>query len=199
MLGVNRGGVFFVNLAAKPFWHIIRKFTATHTHSMNIFDSNFAINSDIDEETDFIPLLSTEDEENMNAENVPQELPILPLRNTVLFPGVVIPITVGRDKSINLIKEANKGNKTIGVISQTNDTIEDPQIKDLNAVGTVAYIVKMLRMPDGSTTVIMQGKRRFKIVEFTQTDPYFKAKTVAFNEDKPAKNDKEFEALVSSL
>jgi len=112
---------------------------------------------------------------------------------------VVIPITVGRDKSINLIKEANKGNKTIGVISQVNDTIEDPQIKDLNSIGTVAYIVKMLRMPDGSTTVIMQGKRRFKIVEFTQTDPYFKAKTTAFNEAKPDKGDKEFEALVSSL
>ncbi|HEY1039930.1 MAG TPA: endopeptidase La [Bacteroidia bacterium] len=165
---------------------------------MNIFDANFALNPDIDEETDFIPLLSTEDEESMNAENIPQELPILPLRNTVLFPGVVIPITVGRDKSINLIKEANRGNKTIGVISQKNDNIEDPQIKDLNAVGTVAYIVKMLRMPDGSTTVIMQGKRRFKIVEFTQSDPYFKAKITAFNETKPEK-DKEFEALVSSL
>lgn len=166
---------------------------------MNIFDANFRVNPDIDEETDLIPLLSTEDEESMNAEMVPAELPILPLRNTVLFPGVVIPITVGRDKSINLIKEANKGNKIIGVISQKNDGIEDPQAQDLNSIGTVAYIIKMLRMPDGSTTVIIQGKKRFKIVEFTQTEPYFKAKTEEFTEARPDKRDKEFEALVSSL
>jgi ATP-dependent Lon protease len=166
---------------------------------MNLFDGNFRLNADIEEETDFIPLLSAEDEEQMNNESVPKELPILPLRNTVLFPGVVIPITVGRDKSINLIKEANKGNKIIGVISQKNDKVEDPEAEDLNAIGTVAYIIKMLRMPDGSTTVIIQGKKRFKIVEFTQTDPYFKAKTEEFTEQKPDKKDKEFEALVSSL
>jgi ATP-dependent Lon protease len=166
---------------------------------MNLFDGNFRLNADIEEETELIPLLSTEDEEQMNNESVPTELPILPLRNTVLFPGVVIPITVGRDKSINLIKDANKGSKIIGVISQKNDKIEDPEAEDLNAIGTVAYIIKMLRMPDGSTTVIIQGKKRFKIAEFTQTEPYFKAKTEEFTEQKPDKKDKEFEALVSSL
>ncbi|MCD6065381.1 MAG: ATP-dependent protease La [Bacteroidetes bacterium] len=166
---------------------------------MKIYNDSFVANTDIDEETDFIPLLSSEDEESMNAENVPNELPILPLRNTVLFPGVVIPITVGRDKSINLIKEANKGNKIIGVISQKNDTIEDPLPADLNTVGTVAYIVKMLRMPDGSTTVIIQGKKRFKVTEFTQTEPYMRGKTTEFTEDRPKTGDKEFEALVSSL
>jgi len=166
---------------------------------MNLFEANFHLDSELEEESEFIPLLSAEDEEQMNSEMVPNELPILPLRNTVLFPGVVIPITVGRDKSISLIKEANKGNKIIGVISQKNDKIEDPEIKDLNSIGTVAYIIKMLRMPDGSTTVIIQGKKRFRIMEYTQTEPYFKAKTEEFTEQKPAKKDKEFDALVSTL
>ena len=117
----------------------------------------------IDEDTDFIPLLSIEDEDNMQAEKLPDVLPILPLRNTVLFPGVVIPITVGRDKSIALIKESYKGDRTIGVVSQKNDSIEEPLFEDLNTIGTVAHIIKMLRMPDGNTTVIIQGKKRFKI------------------------------------
>src|ERR1700693_5475407 len=109
----------------------------------------------IDDDTEFIPLLTTEDEENMNAQQVPDVLAILPLRNTVLFPGVVIPITVGRDKSINLIKDSYKGDKIIGVVSQKDNAIEDPKFEDLNAVGTVAHILKMLRMPDGNTTVII--------------------------------------------
>lgn len=95
----------------------------------------------------------------MNAEKIPDTLPILPLRNTVLFPGVVIPITVGRDKSIHLIKEAYKGDRTIGVITQKNDAIEDPNANDLYNVGTVAHIMKMLRLPDGNTTIIIQGKK----------------------------------------
>lgn len=153
----------------------------------------------LDEDTDFIPLLSTEDEDSMHAEKIPDVLPILPLRNTVLFPGVVIPITVGRDKSINLIKEAYKGDKTIGVIAQKNDSIEDPQPEDLNTVGTVAHIIKMLRMPDGNTTVIIQGKKRFRVKEFTQSEPYYKAKTERFEETRPATDDEEFQAIVSSL
>src|SRR5688572_14576217 len=139
----------------------------------NLFES-FDLNNISDEETEFIPLMSSEDEEQMNKEDLPPVLPILPLRNTVLFPGVVIPITVGRDKSIKLIREAYKGNKTIGVVSQKNDTIEDPQMSDLNSVGTVAFIIKMLRMPDGNTTVILQGKRRFLLGEEVQHDPYLK-------------------------
>ncbi len=153
----------------------------------------------IDEESDFIPLLSAEDEDNMHAEKIPDVLSILPLRNTVLFPGVVIPITVGRDKSINLIKDAYKGDKTIGVVAQKNDSIEDPQPDDLHNVGTVAQIIKMLRMPDGNTTVIIQGKKRFRIKEFTQNEPYYKAKTQRFEETRPEKNDEEFQAIVSSL
>ncbi|MES2593291.1 MAG: endopeptidase La [Bacteroidota bacterium] len=153
----------------------------------------------IDEDTEFIPLLSAEDEDQMNSENVPDELSILPLRNTVLFPGVVIPITVGRDKSINLIKDAYKGDKIIGVVSQKNDTIEDPAVEDLNKIGTVAQIIKMLRMPDGNTTVIIQGKRRFEIKDVKQTEPYIRAAITAFTETTPAKDDQEFLALTSSL
>src|SRR5688500_10525628 len=129
----------------------------------------------INDESEFFPLMSTEDEAEMNNEELPDELPVLPLRNTVLFPGVVIPITVGRDKSIRLIKEAYKSDKTIGVVSQINDTIEDPSADDLNKIGTIAYIIKMLRMPDGNTTAIIQGKRRFEIDEVVQSEPYFKA------------------------
>lgn len=157
-----------------------------------------ALSNVIDEETEFIPLLSADDEEQMNSEDMPEELPILPLRNTVLFPGVVIPITVGRDKSIKLIKEAYKGNKTLGVVAQKNDNVEDPMEEDLNKVGTVAHILKMLRMPDGNTTVIIQGKRRFKMNKVTQMEPYLKATIESFNQiDKPS--GKNFNALVSSI
>src|SRR6266571_4223695 len=110
----------------------------------------------LDEDTEFIPLLSSEDEDQMNSENVPDILSILPLRNTVLFPGVVIPITVGRDKSIKLIRDANKGKRMIGVVAQQDVAIEDPTFNQLNNVGTVALIIKMLQMPDGNTTVILQ-------------------------------------------
>ena len=153
----------------------------------------------VDEDTEFIPLLSSEDEDQMNSEKVPDKLSILPLRNTVLFPGVVIPITVGRDKSINLIKDAYKGDKIIGVVAQKNDSVEDPTAEDLNKIGTVAQIIKMLRMPDGNTTVIIQGKKRFELKEINQTQPYMKASITAFSENRPKKDDKEFDALVSSL
>jgi ATP-dependent Lon protease len=153
----------------------------------------------IDDDTEFIPLLTTEDEENMNQQKVPDSLPILPLRNTVLFPGVVIPITVGRDKSINLIKDAYKGDKIVGVVSQKDTNIEDPKFEDLNAIGTVANVLKMLRMPDGNTTVIIQGKKRFRIKEVLQTEPYIKAAVTHELDITPEKNNKEFIALVSSL
>ena len=167
---------------------------------MNPFDNDHLnLNPMIEDDAELIPLLSTEDEEQMNSEKFPDTLPILPLRNTVLFPGVVIPITVGRDKSINLIKDAYKGDKTIGVVAQKNDKTEDPAIEELNKIGTIAFILKMFRMPDGNTTVIIQGKRRFELKELTQTEPYLKAKIGEFKEAKPATGDKEFDALVSSL
>jgi ATP-dependent Lon protease len=154
----------------------------------------------LEDETEFIPLLSAEDEELINAEKIPESLPILPLRNTVLFPGVVIPITVGRDKSIKLIKEHYKGQRIVGVVAQKDPEVEDPGFDDLHKIGTVAYIIKILQMPDGSTTVIMQGKKRFELGELLQTEPYFKAtvKPFGFHEYKK-KKDKAFDALMASI
>lgn len=163
------------------------------------FENIFAMPPMIDEESEFIPLLSPEDEESMNAEEIPSDLGILPLRNTVLFPGVVIPITVGRDKSIKLIKDAYKKSKIIGVLAQKDVSIEDPTPADMNSIGTVARILKMLRMPDGNTTVIIQGKKRFAIREMLQTEPYFKATIIPFDEVRPAGKSREFNALVGSL
>src|SRR5476651_1477953 len=152
----------------------------------------------INDDSEFFPLMSSQDEEEMNNEQVPELLPILPLRNTVLFPGVVIPITVGRDKSIKLIRDANKGNRMIGVVSQQDVGIEDPTFSQLNQVGTIALIVKMLQMPDGNTTVIIQGKKRFMLKDEVQSEPYIKATIQPFLEIK-GKQDKEFKALISSI
>lgn len=153
----------------------------------------------IDSETEFIPLISAEDEEAMNEEETPTELPILPIRNTVLFPGVVLPITVGRDKSIKLVQDAYKGDRTVGVISQKQQSIENPDFDDLNRIGTVARIIRLLKMPDGSTTVIIQGKKRFEMLELITEEPYIRASVKEFSEIKPANGQKKFEALVSSL
>ncbi|GGB05326.1 endopeptidase La [Mucilaginibacter rubeus] len=152
----------------------------------------------INEDSEFFPLMSSEDEEEMNNEELPDVMPILPLRNTVLFPGVVIPITVGRDKSIKLIRDANKGSRMIGVVSQQDVGIEDPTFNQLNKVGTIALIIKMLQMPDGNTTVIIQGKKRFYLKEEVQSEPYIKATVEPFHEIK-IKEDKEFKAMVSSI
>ncbi len=152
----------------------------------------------INEDTEFFPLMSQQDEDEMNNEETPEILPILPLRNTVLFPGVVIPITVGRDKSIKLIKEAYKGDRIIGVVSQRDVSVEDPTFEELNSVGTVAHIIKMLQMPDGNTTVIIQGKQRFRLLEEVQSEPYIKVTISKFEESKH-KVDKEFKALVASI
>ena len=152
----------------------------------------------INEDTEFFPLMSQEDEEEMNNEQTPDILSILPLRNTVLFPGVVIPITVGRDKSIKLIKDAYRGDRIIGVVSQLDVGIEDPAFEQLNQVGTVALIIKILQMPDGNTTVIIQGKQRFRLNEVVQSDPYIKASIQKFEEVRP-KVDKEFKALMASI
>lgn len=152
----------------------------------------------INEDTEFFPLMSQQDEDEMNSEETPEILAILPLRNTVLFPGVVIPITVGRDKSIKLIKEAYKGDRIIGVVSQRDVSIEDPTFDELNNVGTVAHIIKMLQMPDGNTTVIIQGKQRFQLVAEVQNEPYIKVIIAKFTETKH-KADKEFKNLVAAI
>lgn len=153
----------------------------------------------IEGETEFIPLLSQEDEELINSEDIPESLPILPLRNTVLFPGVVIPITVGRDKSIKLVREAYNKKKPIGVIAQKEAEIEDPKPEDLFEIGTVASIMKVLQMPDGNTTVIIQGKKRFKLEEMITDEPYFMAKVSAYESKNRFVHDKNFQALISSL
>lgn len=153
------------------------------------FENTIIVSTGIDEESEFLPLMSQDDEDNMNKEVFPEDLPILPLRNNVLFPGVMIPITVGRDKSLRLLNEANKGRKIIGVVSQINQEEENPAFNDLHKVGTVAQIVRMLKMPDGSSTVIIQGKRRFEITEPYQTEPYMRAK-VRFLEESPMEGDK---------
>ena len=153
----------------------------------------------MDPNGDFIPVLTIEDERLGQDEEVPEELPILPLRNSVLYPGVIIPITVGRDKSIKLVKEYYKKRKAIGVIAQTNADVEDPTMEDLYKVGTTAQIIKTLQMPDGNTTVIIQGKRRFEVVEETQTEPYLKATVVPYVVAEEVPHTKKFNALVQSV
>ena len=153
----------------------------------------------MNEDSELIPLMTPEDEEIINKESVPKILPILPLRNTVLFPGVVIPITAGRDKSIQLIKDANKGNKIIGVVAQRNEDEEDPTLKDINTTGVVAQILRVLKMPDGNTTVIIQGKKRFEIEEIIQDEPYLKATVKEAVEDKQIEDEKEFEAIIDAI
>lgn len=160
---------------------------------------NLSLQHILDEDADLIPLMTPEDEEEINKEDVPEVLPILPLRNTVLFPGVVIPITAGRDKSIQLLKEANNGNKIIGVVAQKNEAIEDPTINDIHKVGTVARILRMLKMPDGNTTVIIQGKKRFEVENFVQENPYIQATTKERIENRSEENEPEFEAIVDSI
>ncbi len=154
---------------------------------------------DFDENSELIPLMTPEDEEEIKNELLPTTLPILPLRNTVLFPGVVIPITAGRDKSIKLINDANKGNKLIGVVSQKDELVEDPSIKDIHLTGTVARILRVLKMPDGNVTVIIQGKKRFKIAEVLTEKPYLNATIREVAEARPAIKNKEFIAIIESI
>lgn len=162
-------------------------------------DSILEFNVPIDGDADFIPLITQEEEETMNNAEFPNEIPILPLRNNVLFPGVVIPITVGRDKSIKLVQKANKEDRIIGVVAQKNQEVEEPEFSDVHTVGTVAQIVRLLKMPDGSTTVIIQGKRRFEIIQPTQSEPFMKAEVRFFKETKAPKKDKEFKAIIDSM
>lgn len=160
---------------------------------------NLSLHSMLNEDSELIPLMTPEDEEIINKESVPEILPILPLRNTVLFPGVVIPITAGRDQSIQLIKDANKGDKVIGVVAQKNEEVEKPNLKDIHTTGVVAQILRVLKMPDGNTTIIIQGKKRFEIDTIIQDKPYLKAVVKEANEDKDIKDIKEFDAIIESI
>jgi ATP-dependent Lon protease len=154
---------------------------------------------EFDSEADLIPLLTPEDEEEMNNEDLPDSLAILPLRNMVLFPGVVIPITAGRDKSIKLINDANAAGKIIGVVAQKNEQDEDPTTEDIHKVGTVARILRVLKMPDGNVTVILQGKKRFEIDTVVSETPYITAKIKEVPEIRPEKKDSEFIAIIDSI
>jgi ATP-dependent Lon protease len=153
-----------------------------------------------EDEMEFMPIIPLNEDDSEDNDNtaIPSELPLLPLRNTVLFPGVVIPITVGRDKSIKAVSDAYKADKLIGVIAQKDSSVEEPMVADLEEIGTIAKIVKMIKMPDGGTTIIIQGKKRFKIDAITSEDPYFKA-TVTPLAEEVLKNDNDFNAMVSSI
>ena len=153
-----------------------------------------------EEEMEFMPIIPLNDSEDGNIDDqpIPNILPILPLRNTVLFPGVVIPITVGRDKSIKAVNDAYKADKLVGVVAQKDSNVEEPTVSDLEDIGTVAKVVKLIKMPDGGTTIIIQGRKRFKIEEIVSEDPYFKAKIKPI-EEEVLKNDKDFEAMIGSI
>lgn len=182
----------------------MRPIADTLTHELydmrDFFDNDMLqLSAGIESDAEFIPLITAEEEENMNKQVYPENLPILPLRNNVLFPGVVIPITVGRDKSIKLIQDANKGSKVIGVVSQKNQEEESPEFADLHETGTVAQIIRMLKMPDGTSTVIIQGKRRFKVVEPIKTEPYLTASIALLEESKLDPQNKEMSIMFKSI
>jgi ATP-dependent Lon protease len=153
----------------------------------------------MEDDTEFIPLMTSEDEEEIAKEDIPQVLPILPLRNTVLFPGVVIPITAGRDKSIKLLNDAYNNKQVIGVVAQKDASVENPGINDIHTIGTVAKILRVLKMPDGNTTVIIQGKKKFSVNEIVSDNPYIEATVNEFSEEKPAVESEEFKAIIDSI
>jgi len=162
--------------------------------------SNILFAADTESEGDFIPLISDdEDDVDFKKSELPKELPILPLRNTVLFPGVILPITVGREKSIRLINEINKKDKLIGAVAQKDPQVNEPEESDMFRFGTVAQILKVLEMPDGSTSVIIQGRQRFEMIEMVQAEPYHKAVVKLLKDEKPKDKKREFEAIVGSL
>ncbi len=149
--------------------------------------------------SDFLPIISDGNDEQVDSSDIPEILPILPLKNTVLFSGVIVPISVGRKKSLKLIKSVYKKDGLIGILTQKDAKIDEPKISDLYQVGTLAQIIKVLEMPDNSTTVIIQGLKRFKVDEFVKEKPYFHAKVSELTDVLPPKNDNEFEALIGSL
>ena len=165
----------------------------------NLFNIDNLSAQDLDENSELIPLMTPEDEIEISKEELPQTLPILSLRNTVLFPGVVIPITASRDKSIKLIKDANNFNKLIGVVAQKDENIEDPKLKDIYTTGTVAKILKVLQMPDGNTTVIIQGKKRFQIERVLSETPYITSNIIDYPEENPGNSNSKFSATIDSI
>ncbi|MDD3567118.1 MAG: endopeptidase La [Bacteroidales bacterium] len=156
------------------------------------------LSDSFDQDSEFIPLF-TEDSGDFEVKDMPKTLPILALRNTVLFPGVVLPITVGREKSVKLVKNLTQKTKFLGAVSQMDAKIEDPEVKDLFNLGTIARVLKVLEMPDGSTSVILQGLHRFQVLEYIATDPYFMASVQTLTDEPTNEKDKEFEALISSI
>lgn len=169
-------------------------------HDKNDFLANSSFFQDFEEDSgDLIPLVTSDEGDEKELGNLPDELPILPLRNTVLFPGMVIPITVGRAKSIRLVKDVYKGNRVIGVVTQKNMQKEDPELKDLFKLGTIAKIIKMLVMPDGNTTIIIRGKARFEMGEEVSREPFFMARYKILKDSFPSETDKELDALMQSI
>ncbi|MBY0426069.1 MAG: LON peptidase substrate-binding domain-containing protein, partial [Cytophagales bacterium] len=165
---------------------------------MNDINKNLVLSSVADDSTiEMIPLLTGDEDDS--KDKIPDDLPILPVRNIVLFPGVVLPITVGRQKSIRLVKKAYKGSRIIGVVAQESSTNEEPGINDIYKIGTIAKIIKMLVLPDGNTTIIIQGKSRFKIREIVQENPYLVAQVDILPETFPSKPNKENKALIQTL
>lgn len=166
---------------------------------MNTEDLKIVFSDDETErQADFLPII-VDEEKNFIDKEIPDELPILPIRNSVLYPGVVMPITVGRYKSTRLLKEANKKQMLIGVVAQKDGNVEDPTPADLFKIGTAAIVLRTLKMPDGTTTVIIQGTRRFEIVDFIQSEPYFKATVQPFAESTVIPHDRQFKALIQSI
>ena len=167
---------------------------------MKITDDDFLMNDMVDSgNSEFIPVLTIDDIHLSHDEKVPEVLPILPLRNSVLYPGVVIPITVGRDKSMQLVKDSYKKRKPIGVVAQKDAGVEEPGLADLYPIGTVAQILKTFQMPDGNLTVIIQGKRRFEIVELQQLEPYFVGTVKPYEASEEVPRDRKFKALIQSV
>jgi len=165
----------------------------------NIINLDMMSLQNIDEDSELIPLMTSDDEEAISKESLPESLPILPLKNTVMFPGVVIPITASRDKSIKLINDSNVNDKLIGVVSQKDSKVQSPSLNDIHPTGTVAKILRVLKMPDGNITVIIQGKKRFSIEQIISEEPYIRAKIKEIQELKPEKKNKEFNATIESI
>jgi ATP-dependent Lon protease len=165
---------------------------------LNIVDRHL-LSEIVEGDVELLPLISADEENEMNKQTIPDVLPILPLKNTVLFPGVIIPITVGRDKSLEVIKSANEGDKLIGVIAQKDSTIEEPEEQDINRIGVVAKIVKVIKMPDGNSTVILQGRRRFELQQVLMMDPFITATVKVFEEMSVDGKSNEVKAMISAV
>ncbi|WP_207784639.1 endopeptidase La [Marinifilum breve] len=161
--------------------------------------SDIVLSNMMDEDSDFIPIITDEDESALDELQVPDTLPILPLRNTVLFPGVVIPISVGREKSLKLVREVYNNKGMLGAASQIDLSVEEPHFEDINKIGTVAQIIKILEMPDGTTTVILQGKKRFELEEIISEEPFHVGRIKTIKDQRPEVEDNEYKALVSSV